>query len=144
MVIELKEYKKKQYKEIKIAGSSYDNKDFVFCNEIGKPYDQATFRDTYHKMLVEAGLANKKDSAIKDKIKKNIKSKAKTRNDVIPVVFHTLRHTFATRCLEEGMEIAVLSKILGHADISTTLNRYCHALPDRKKENMQKIACLYK
>ena len=41
------------------------------------------------------------------------------------------------------MEIPVLSKILGHADISTTLNKYCHAIPDRKRENMEKIQCLY-
>lgn len=41
------------------------------------------------------------------------------------------------------MEIPVLSKILGHADISTTLNKYCYAIPDRKRENMEKIECLY-
>ncbi len=44
---------------------------------------------------------------------------------------------------EKGMEIPVLSKILGHADISTTLNKYCHAIPDRKRENMDKIEFLY-
>ena len=63
--------------------------------------------------------------------------------DKVQVTFHTLRHTFATRAIEQGMEIPVLSKILGHADISTTLNKYCHAIPDRKRENMEKIQCLY-
>lgn len=37
---------------------------------------------------------------------------------------HMLRHTFATRCIESGMPAVVLAKILGHADISTTLNTY--------------------
>ena len=38
---------------------------------------------------------------------------------------HMLRHTFATRCIESGMPANVLSKILGHKDITTTLNVYC-------------------
>ena len=79
----------------------------------------------------------------RNKIKKNIKSKPKSHADKVQVTFHTLRHTFATRAIEQGMEIPVLSKILGHADISTTLNKYCHAIPDRKRENMEKIQCLY-
>ena len=40
--------------------------------------------------------------------------------------FHCLRHSFATKCLELGMPIKELSMILGHADISTTLNTYIH------------------
>lgn len=42
-----------------------------------------------------------------------------------PASPHMLRHTFATRCIESGMPVKVLSKILGHADIETTLNIYC-------------------
>ena len=41
------------------------------------------------------------------------------------------------------MDILVLSKILGHSDPSTTLNKYCHALPNHKKDNMEKIRELY-
>lgn len=40
--------------------------------------------------------------------------------------FHTLRHTFATNCIESGMDPKCLSEILGHADVNTTLNRYVH------------------
>lgn len=55
------------------------------------------------------------------------------------VHFHTLRHTFATRCMEVGMETKVLSDILGHANISITLDCYVHASFDIKKENIQKL-----
>lgn len=37
----------------------------------------------------------------------------------------------------------IKSKPKSHADINTTLNKYCHAIPDRKRENMEKIECLY-
>lgn len=55
------------------------------------------------------------------------------------VHFHTLRHTFATRCMEVGMETKVLSDILGHANISITLDCYVHASFDIKKENIQRL-----
>ena len=57
--------------------------------------------------------------------------------------FHCLRHTFATRAIEAGMDVLVLSKILGHAQPSTTLNMYGHVLPDHKRESMEKIRGLY-
>lgn len=143
IVKELKTHKQKQKIEIQLAGKSYINKDFLFCNQIGEPYDQKTFWKEYSLMLIDAGLRDKKEKPIRNKIKKNIKSKPKSHADKVQVTFHTLRHTFATRAIEQGMEIPVLSKILGHADISTTLNKYCHAIPDRKRENMEKIECLY-
>lgn len=56
------------------------------------------------------------------------------------VHFHTLRHTFATRCVEVGFEIKSLSEILGHANTSITLNRYVHSSMDLKRDNMRKLA----
>ena len=53
--------------------------------------------------------------------------------------FHTLRHTFATRCIEAGFEIKSLSEILGHANTSITLNRYVHCSLQLKRENMKKL-----
>ncbi|MDO5392462.1 MAG: tyrosine-type recombinase/integrase [Eubacteriales bacterium] len=56
------------------------------------------------------------------------------------VHFHTLRHTFATRCIEVGFEIKSLSEILGHASTTITLNRYVHSSMELKRDNMKKLA----
>lgn len=58
---------------------------------------------------------------------------------ITPISIHGLRHTFATRMLEAGCNIKVLSTILGHKNIQITLDTYAHVLPDEKKENMLKI-----
>ncbi len=55
------------------------------------------------------------------------------------VTFHTLRHTFATRCVECGFDIKSLSEILGHADVKTTLNKYVHSSMELKQANMNKL-----
>lgn len=55
------------------------------------------------------------------------------------VTFHTLRHTFATRCVECGFDIKSLSEILGHSDVKTTLNRYVHSSIEQKQINMNKL-----
>lgn len=52
------------------------------------------------------------------------------------VHFHTLRHTFATRCAEVGFDMKTLSEILGHSNISVTLNQYVHPNLEQKRENM--------
>lgn len=48
---------------------------------------------------------------------------------------HMLRHTFATRCIEAGMPANVLSKIMGHADIRTTLEVYCDVFANYEKQH---------
>lgn len=55
------------------------------------------------------------------------------------VHFHTLRHTFATRCIEAGMDVKTLSEILGHSDVKTTLNRYVHSSFELKKRSIDKL-----
>lgn len=141
--IELKNHLKIQNKEKQISGTAYNNKNFVFCNEIGEPYDQKTFKNYYNKILLECGLIKSRPKTIRDKIKKGLKSKPKPKGSSPNVTFHTLRHTFATRAIEQGMDVLVLSKILGHSDPSTTLNKYGHVLPNHKKDNMEKIRELY-
>lgn len=60
------------------------------------------------------------------------------RSKVKKYKFHTLRHTFATNCIEAGMDIKSLSEILGHADVSITLNIYMCIHQIRQKENILK------
>lgn len=56
--------------------------------------------------------------------------------------FHSLRHTFATRALECGMDVKTLSEILGHKSPTVTLNRYAHSLMEHKKDMMNKVGKL--
>lgn len=55
------------------------------------------------------------------------------------VHFHSLRHSFATRCIEVGFEIKSLSEVLGHASPQITLERYVHSSMELKRENMNKL-----
>ena len=56
--------------------------------------------------------------------------------------FHSLRHTFATRALECGMDVKTLSEILGHKNPTVTLNRYAHSLMEHKAEMMNRLGKL--
>ncbi len=56
-----------------------------------------------------------------------------------PHKFHSLRHTFASNCIEAGMDIKSLSEILGHADVSITLNVYVHSSDKAKRKFLEKI-----
>ncbi|MGN0204722.1 MAG: tyrosine-type recombinase/integrase [Coprococcus sp.] len=53
--------------------------------------------------------------------------------------FHALRHTFATRCMENGFDPKSLSEILGHSNVNTTLQRYVHPSLDVKREQMERL-----
>lgn len=53
--------------------------------------------------------------------------------------FHSLRHTFATRCVEVGFELKSLSEVLGHSNVNITLNRYVHSSFELKYSNMNKL-----
>ena len=50
--------------------------------------------------------------------------------------YHSLRHLFATRCIELGFDVKTLSEILGHSSVEITLNRYVHSDMNRKRRCM--------
>lgn len=56
------------------------------------------------------------------------------------VHFHTLRRSFATRCVEVGFELKSLSEILGHSSTKITLECYVHSSMELKRENMEKLS----
>ena len=58
------------------------------------------------------------------------------------VNFHVTRHTYATRCIERGMDPKTLSELLGHANVATTLDRYVHLSMKHKAESVKLIADL--
>ena len=53
--------------------------------------------------------------------------------------FHALRHSFATRCVEEEFDIKSLSEILGHSSVKITMDRYVHPSMDFKKQQMDRL-----
>lgn len=78
----------------------------IFFNQLtGAPYRTSTINNAFVKLLNDKRI-----------IRVNVRGK---------VSLHSLRHTFATRCIESGMPAEVLQKLLGHKDVSITINTYC-------------------
>ena len=59
--------------------------------------------------------------------------------NVQPITFHTLRHTYATRCAEYGLDAKTLSRLLGHSSSSTSLNIYVHPSLDVAMNTVEEI-----
>lgn len=56
--------------------------------------------------------------------------------------YHALRHTFATRCIEQNFDVKSLSEILGHSDVNITLKRYVHPSMDLKRQQMERLTAI--
>ena len=63
--------------------------------------------------------------------------------NIPPHTFHALRHTFATRCIENGGDPKSLSEILGHSDVSITLSLYVHPSIDQKRKCMNNMSAYF-
>ena len=113
ILIKLKEFYKKQEWAKRQAGDAYKDDGFLFASDLGKHYEPRYYEELFYSLVEQAGL-----------------EKAN---------FHCLRHTFATRCIEAGMDIYVVSKLLGHTNPTTTLNRYGHLLPDHRAASIEKL-----
>lgn len=60
------------------------------------------------------------------------------------ISIHSLRHTFATRGLENGIELKVMQELLGHSTIKMTADLYTHVLPNKKKDSVMKLREIWK
>ena len=56
--------------------------------------------------------------------------------------FHALRHTYATRCIEQGVDAKSVSELLGHSDVRTTLRLYVHSSMEYKRKAVEGIGFL--
>ena len=110
---DLMAYKEKQNALKDALGSEYQDQGYIFATPLGHHNDPKVYQTLFKRIVADAGIESAN--------------------------FHALRHTFATRALESGMDIKVLSALLGHAQASTTLNLYGHVLPDHKKISMEKM-----
>lgn len=133
----LKEHRKEQLKYRMMLGSEWQQvrglEDLLFCTAVGRPLSRSV-------------LYNAIDHII-ELINHDERMKARTECRE-PVEFehfssHTMRHTFATRALENGIPPKVVQELLGHSTIKTTMDIYTHVLPKTKNEEIQKIANLF-
>lgn len=99
----------------KLLISFQNDKEYIFGGD--KPLEPRTLQYHFKKILKE--------------------SEQESKN------FHMLRHTFATNCIEGGMDVKSLCEILGHSDVQTTLRLYVHPSMDSKRKGMNHIAQFY-
>jgi integrase len=99
----LREHRRVQLAERLAAGSQWEENDYVFATHQGRALIARNVRRGLRRRLAYAGLPM-------------------TR-------FHDLRHAFATMMLEDGEDLAVISKALGHSNLSTTADVYAHLTP---------------
>ena len=110
-----KKLKVKQKEDKLFLGPEYDDsKSFVFCRPDGKHYHPRTFNRRFNIALKRAGLPQK-------------------------YTIHTLRHTFATINLRNGVPAKIVQEMLGHSTITTTLDLYTHVDLEMQNEAVKKM-----
>ena len=121
-----KRQKLKQAENRMLLGDKWKNKkgleNLVFTTMTGYPINRDMLKQELNKVVAE------------------IQKEHKEFKHITP---HTFRHTFATRCIENGMSPQVLKTILGHSKLSMTMDLYSHVLPNTKAAEIQKIASLF-
>jgi integrase len=117
MIPVLKAHKARQGEEKAKAGSAWNQKNLVFCSNVGTAIEPRRVCTTMDKII---------DTAELDR-----------------VTFHALRHTFATRMLEANVPAKIVQEILGHSDVTLTLNTYSHVVGSTAHEQMARINNLF-
>ena len=114
---ELKKHKAKQAEEKLKLGELYQENSLVFATEQGTPINPRNFERKYKTLLKKTGL--------------------------VSINLHVLRHTYATRLLEAGINLKVVQKLMGHSRISTTADTYSHVSPELKHSAVSKLNGLF-
>lgn len=117
IVEELKGWRQVQLSDAQLASTAYTDTGMLVTNQLGMYIEPRTFKDYYNQMLEASGIGH--------------------------FTFHALRHTFATRALEQQMDSKTLSMILGHYSVSFTLDTYAHVLDSHKREGMMLMEELF-
>ncbi|KHS57629.1 integrase [Terrisporobacter othiniensis] len=110
-------HKKEQNELILLLQEEYDNKNYVFCNKLGKSIEDKRPGRNLKTILTSIGIE--------------------------PIKFHALRHTYATRLFEAGIPPKTVQHLMGHADIETTMNIYTHVMKEQKLEAVDKINSIF-
>ena len=121
------ERKLQQEFDVKCSVSIDGYSDFIFVNRFGATQHQGTLNKAIKRIIRDCN-----DEVL-------LKSKEKDPVLLPPFSCHSLRHTFTTRAVESGMNVKVLQEVLGHKDISTTLNIYTDVTKDTKKKEVSTL-----
>lgn len=110
----LAEHKEEMKKRVAALGLEWSEDSLVFWNTRNKIVQYGNLKESLNKIYRKAGIEN--------------------------ATMHTLRHTYATRCFEAGVDIKAISEQLGHANVKTTYNIYVHLLEDTKVKEIDKLS----
>jgi len=112
----LRAHREAQEFERRSWGDGYRDHDLVFCRPDGAPHDPDTISGQFERLVHKSRLKR--------------------------IRFHDLRHTHATLLLEAGVDVTVVSRRLGHANVKITTDRYTHVTPRLQQDAAERFSAL--